>query len=110
MGDEKKTTLEELVTISDLRKFREELLSDIRELLKTNGAFNGRQWLKTKEVLKILGISPNTLAAMRNYGKVSYTRIGKVIYYSEKDLSEMFEANKVKKKDEGKTQNPWAGY
>ena len=84
----------EVITREDLNEFRTLLLSDLKDLLKGKDE-QPKQWLKSKEVRKLLNISPGTLQNMRINGTLSYTKIGGIIYYSTKDIDKVLEFNKV---------------
>jgi len=40
-----------------------------------------KQWLKTYEVRKLLGLSAGTLQHMRNNGTLKYSMIGRLAFY-----------------------------
>lgn len=84
----------EVITKEDLNEFRSLLLNDIKEMLKVK-PYTQKQWLKSNEVRKLLNISPGTLQNMRINGTLSYTKIGGIIYYSNKDIDKVLEFNKV---------------
>jgi len=84
----------EVITREDLNEFRTLLLSDLKELFSGKKE-ETKQWLKSKEVRKLLNISPGTLQNMRINGTLSYTKIGGIIYYSTKDIDKVLEFNKV---------------
>lgn len=84
----------EVITREDLNEFRTLLLSDLKELFSGKKE-EAKQWLKSKEVRKLLNISPGTLQNMRINGTLSYTKIGGIIYYSSKDIDKVLEFNKV---------------
>lgn len=84
----------EVITREDLNEFRIALLNDLKELLLSKKE-ESKQWLKSKEVRKLLNISPGTLQNMRINGTLSYTKIGGIIYYSSKDIDKVLEFNKV---------------
>jgi hypothetical protein len=46
---------QEIITLEDLQKFRLQLLEDLRELLQQPN-HSQKQWLKSSEVRKMLGI------------------------------------------------------
>ena len=64
----------EVITREDLNEFRHLLLNDIKELLKANTQ-PSKQWLKSKEVRKLLNISPGTLQTLR-INKISTNGFG----------------------------------
>ena len=77
----------EIITKEDLRIFKEELLTEIRELLKKKGAdLNTKEWLKSYEVRKMLGISPGTLQQLRINGTLAYSQVGGLIFYKYSDI------------------------
>ncbi|WP_439182537.1 helix-turn-helix domain-containing protein [Carboxylicivirga taeanensis] len=84
----------EVLTIEDLKEFKTELLSEIKKLLSSQDVSQNKQWLKTKEVLKILRISPNTLTNMRISGDLPATKIGGIYYYNYQDIQKMLLQNK----------------
>jgi hypothetical protein len=51
---------QEIITLEDLQKFRLQLLEDLRRLLQQPN-HSQKQWLKSSEVRKMLGISYRTL-------------------------------------------------
>lgn len=85
----------QLVTLSDLEKFKEQILSEMRRLLVGGGSQNSKQWLKSREVRKLLDVSPGKLHAMRVSRQLCFTRIGGVIYYDRSDINKMFEKFKT---------------
>lgn len=82
----------ELITREDLRAFREELLTEIRQLVH-NGQPQQRQWLKSSEVRKLLNISPGTLQNLRIKGTLRYTKIGGMMYYRLEDIQKLLEGD-----------------
>lgn len=84
----------EVITREDLNEFRTLLLSDLKELLKVNSQ-QTKQWLKSGEVRKLLNISPGTLQTLRINKTLSYTKIGGIIYYAQKDIDKILDDNKV---------------
>lgn len=84
-----------LVTIGDLEQFKIELLDAIGRLLKGNyGQQANKPWLKTREVSKLLGISPGKLLTLRQNNTLPYTRVGGIIYYKTEDIHKLFDQAK----------------
>lgn len=81
----------QLVTLADLEKFKEQMLSEMRRLFAGGGAQQSKQWLKSREVRKLLDVSPGKLHAMRVSRQLTFMRIGGVIYYDRADIDKMFE-------------------
>lgn len=80
----------ELITKEDLKRFRDELLTEIRQLIGQRQP-EQKQWLKSSEVRKLLGISPGTLQNLRINGSLRYTKIGGMMYYRMEDIGRLLE-------------------
>jgi len=87
---------DQLVTLSDLADFKTELLEDLKKVSKEFHSGTNKEWLKSYEVRKLLGISPGTLQTLRNNGTIRFTRIGNVIFYNIEDIKAMMEKFKNK--------------
>lgn len=83
----------EVLTKEDLNQFKTELLSEISQLVCANPQ-NKQKWLKSKEVLELLTISPGTLQNLRINGTLTFTKIGGTIYYDQDDINKILERNK----------------
>lgn len=82
----------DIVTKEDLRRVKKEMMEEIREILTENiKKENDRQWLRSAEVRKMLGISPGTLQNLRINGTLPYKKIGGSIYYRRDDIEKMME-------------------
>ena len=53
-----------------------------------------KRLFKTKDVLKLLGISEKTLQNYRNQGKISFTKVVNIIYYKLCDIDKFIDTNK----------------
>jgi hypothetical protein len=84
----------EVITREDLNEFRTLLLSDLNAIFNSKPQ-QQKQWLKSNEVRKMLNISPGTLQNLRINGTITYTKIGGIIYYDQKDLEKILETNKI---------------
>lgn len=78
----------EILTREDLHAFKNDLLMDIRKIL-TEHSSTSKKWLRTKEMLKLLQISPGTLQNYRINGTLKFSRVGTTIYYSLVDIEEL---------------------
>jgi len=78
----------EIITIEDLRNFRQELLTTIKELLKVDDS--DPKWLKAKEVKNLLSVSDNTLRQLRIEGKLTRVRVGRSYYYDKQQVLNLF--------------------
>lgn len=74
--------------------FRQQVLLDIRTTLCEKNKPDTKQWLKSTEVKKLLGISHGTLQNLRNNGTIPFTKIGGVIYYSRQEIDKMMKTNR----------------
>lgn len=86
----------EIITKEDLKNFKNELINELKELFAT-APDQQKQWLKSQEVRKMLGISPGTLQHLRIIGTLPYTKIGGTLYYKHEDVIQMLEKNKKRK-------------
>ena len=77
----------EVVTKDDLQEFRVQLLDEIKEALKAAVKPQpAKLWLRSKEVRKILSISPGTLQNLRIAGKIRSSKVGNLHYYRKEDI------------------------
>ena len=77
-----------ILTKEDLQEFKTDILNEIKNLLTSNNA-TPKQWLKSNEVCKLLGISPNTLNKFRINGSLKPKKIGRLVYYNMEEISKM---------------------
>ena len=84
----------EILTKKDLLLFKMELLDEIGKLLEKPNPTQ-KKWLRTKEVLEMLKISPGTLQNYRMNGTIKYTRFGKSIYYSLEEIEKVMQSQQI---------------
>ena len=85
----------DILTAEDLMIFKAELLSEIKELLAgTLGERDLKPFLKSKEVRKLLSISPGTLHTLRKAGKIKSKKIGNLYYYSRQENEKLMECER----------------
>jgi len=85
-----------LVTKEDLAVFKDEILIAIREAL-TKASENDvtkKQWLRSPDVRKLLGISSGTLQTLRVNGTLPYRKIGGSMFYHISDMEKMLKGGK----------------
>ena len=87
---------EQLITKEDLYEFRDLLINDFKEILKTKPQQNEKKWLKSNEVKKLLNISSGTLQNLRVNGTLTYSKIGGMIFYSSEIIENLLEQNKTR--------------
>jgi len=68
----------EFITKQDLETFKSEI-TDI--ITSSNQETKTKKWLRSKEVLKMLGISTGTLQNMRIHGHIPFTKLGGTLFY-----------------------------
>ena len=86
----------QLVTTQDLIDFKVELFAELNRLLKDRTGAE-KKWLKSREVRKLLNISPGKLQTLRSYGQIPFMRLGGVIYYDQSDIEKMLAEAKVQR-------------
>ncbi|MFZ4399824.1 MAG: helix-turn-helix domain-containing protein [Bacteroidales bacterium] len=71
-------------------------LDKIIEMLNCN--FNDENkidnLLKTNDVLKMLNICPKTLQKYRNENRITFSKVGKIIYYKKTDIDKFIDNNR----------------
>jgi hypothetical protein len=82
----------EIITKEDLKAFRLQLLDDIAQLLKQNPVKPSAEWLRSKDVRNMLGISPSTLQNIRISGHLKPTKINGSYFYRSKEVTELLES------------------
>lgn len=86
---------EPFLTMNDLVEFKQQLILEIRKLLKDQSGNAEKKWLKSFEVRKLLDISRGTLQNLRVTGTLPYTKVGGVIYYDYEDIQTMIATHKI---------------
>ena len=80
----------DIVTREDLRQFKQEMLEELKQAIG-NRKSPDREWLKSAEVRRLLGISPGTLQNLRISGTLPYRKVGGSMYYRRMDILRMME-------------------
>ncbi|WP_417445278.1 helix-turn-helix domain-containing protein [Joostella sp.] len=87
-----------LITTEELMEFKMELLDEIKQLFQSQNGSPSKKWLKSHEVMKLLGVSPGTLQNMRINGTLPYTKVGGILYYDYQEIMSVLEQNRVHNK------------
>ena len=87
---------QEIITLEDLQKFRLQLLEDLRGLLQQPN-HSQKQWLKSSEVRKMLGISHGTLQNLRIKNVLPYRKIGGLMFYKYDEIIKLLESSSSEK-------------
>ena len=90
--------MNELLTREDLQQFRMQLLGELKDVLQQSKQ-STKQWLKSSEVRKMLGISHGTLQNLRITRSLPYTKLGGIMFYKSEDIEKILNAGLVSKKD-----------
>ncbi|OJV14975.1 MAG: DNA-binding protein [Dyadobacter sp. 50-39] len=83
-------SLDQLVTLADLRSVRDELLAAINRT-RVSSPDIAKKWLKSSEVRKLLSVSPGKLLALRANRQLAFVRLGGVFYYDRDDIEAMIQ-------------------
>jgi hypothetical protein len=78
-----------LVTKEDLLRVKQEIIEEIKELLK--GETNDPAFIKSKDVKKILGCSDSKLESLRKNGKLQTVKLQGTLYFKREDVDKLFE-------------------
>ena len=78
----------EIITKEDLMAFKADLLKELTSLIRPQ-LKDERQWLKSREVRDLLGISTGTLQNLRINRKIKFTKIGGTVFYSNSDIKKL---------------------
>ena len=81
----------QLLTIGDLEDFRDRLLAEIKDLLKGSDGQPRKQWLRSIEVRKMLGVSPGTLQNLRVNKTLPYSKVGNIVFYKYDEIIRLLE-------------------
>lgn len=79
----------EIITKTDLEKFKVEMLNEIKTLFSQTNQQN--PYVKSKEAQEILGCSSTKLELLRYTSKLPFKKIGGTVYYKRIDLNNLFE-------------------
>lgn len=82
----------ELITKADMHSLKNEIVEEIKKLFQS--PTEQKEWLKSADVMKMLGCSPGTLQNLRVNGTLPFTKMGGTMYYSRKDVMKVLEGNK----------------
>jgi hypothetical protein len=88
----------EIITQEDLQKFRLQLLEDMTRIV--SGAVQpqaNKEWLRSSEVRKMLGISHGTLQNLRIKNILPHRKVGGLMYYKYQDILRLLEGDDTSK-------------
>ena len=91
----------EIITQEDLQKFRLQLLEDLSRML--SGVVqpqSNKEWLRSSEVRKMLGISHGTLQNLRIKNILQHRKVGGLMYYKYQDILKLLEGDETSKRND----------
>lgn len=84
--------IEDLATKHDLEMLKSVLLQAMKEAISTTGAGLEKEYLRTKEVRQILGVSNGTLSNLRVKGLLKPSKIDGIYYYRLSEIKTLLSA------------------
>ncbi len=79
----------QVITADDLHQFKLELFEELKSLLSDKPKVDqNKEYLKSSEVSRLLGISLSKLQHLRTTRVLPYTRLGTTIYFKRNDIVE----------------------
>ncbi|MES2653304.1 MAG: helix-turn-helix domain-containing protein [Bacteroidota bacterium] len=83
----------EFITMDDFEQFKKELFAELRRPgQKLHKQSEQKEWLKSYEVRKLLGISPGTLQNLRRNKTLRFSKIGGLMFYKYEDIAKLMES------------------
>ncbi|MDG2432850.1 DNA-binding protein [Flavobacterium sp.] len=86
--------MNDMITKEDLRQFGLELLGNIGTLITQTkegyGDVIDQEWIKSKQVRKLMNMSPGSVQNLRVTEKVRFKKIVGSYYYNKADLLKLF--------------------
>ena len=90
--------MDEPITKADLRQMHLLLINEIREMInsrETKGNIAAPEWMRSREIRKILNISAGTLQNLRIQGKIRHKKVMGSYYYKRSDLDMLFKEEEL---------------
>jgi hypothetical protein len=82
------------ITTDDLEKLRRDLLEDLSKILAPTQAPMPSAWIKSRDVRKMLDLSPGKLLQLRASGLLPFTKVGRIVYYELSDIERLLKSRK----------------
>lgn len=83
----------DLVTKADILQLKNEIISLLSEALSSTSN-TGKRYLKSSDVMEMLGISASSLQTLRINGSIPFTKLGGTIYYDYTEITKILQRNK----------------
>lgn len=92
----------EIITHEDLQKFRLQLLEDLTRIMSgTVQPQSTKEWLRSSDMRRMLGISHGTLQNLRIKNILPHRKIGGLMYYKYQDILRLLEGGEAKSTTNG---------
>jgi len=85
-------------SFDSFKKKLEQIASLVPKQPSNNSLFIEQEWIESKELAASLNISPRRLQSLRESGKLSFSTIGKKIYYRISEVKLLLEQSKINSK------------
>jgi len=93
---------DQLLTVSDLLLFKQQLINEIKEILSQQPQPPApkleKQWLKAFEIKRLLRLSSGKLQDLRDKGVIPFKKLGNVTYYDLEKIQELMENETFKQR------------
>lgn len=86
-----------LVTASQLNDFKQELIEEIKLLVRETKKSRESNWIRSAQVCEMLQISKNSLQKLRNNGTIPFTKVDGLIFYNRNHIEQLLLNNSIKK-------------
>ncbi|UEG54904.1 helix-turn-helix domain-containing protein [Mucilaginibacter daejeonensis] len=90
-----KVNRNQLITVQDLLDFKQQLIVDIKKLLKEQPGQPGHHWLKAFEIKKMLRLSESKLQYLRDKGLIPFKKLGGITYYNSEEIEKLMGSGKL---------------
>ncbi|TWR24790.1 helix-turn-helix domain-containing protein [Mucilaginibacter pallidiroseus] len=90
-----KVNRDQLITVQDLLDFKQQLIVDIKKLLKEQTGQPGHHWLKAFEIKKMLRLSESKLQYLRDKGLIPFKKLGGITYYNSEEIEKLMASGKL---------------
>ncbi len=93
-------TQNEIATKQDLQQAEERIRKEVEQLVAAVTAYKpaatpAKKYLRTREVLKFLGVSENKLKDMRFKREIPFTKLGVTYFYPQAEIIDILNNNLV---------------
>lgn len=85
-----------ILTKEDLNLFKSEIIGEMQKLILLNRPVH-KKWLRSKEVERMLAISPATLQNYRISGAIKFSKVGNTYFYDYDEINQMLMKNSSNK-------------